>query len=405
MIIFPPTDPETGLFLSKLYPECFPQAPKEPIIEVMQKLHGYHIQNLKQNVTNLSLAIVNYAGFSFRYAYSRQNFHFDTQPALAEIYPGLTSNLKPSYSSFHSSGQSAMSSLLIAMAQVWKDFSIHSPNRPYFETPLALKLLNRGETPTGGEVLLIDSTNLHPDELDMLPALINRSLGVIVDTSLWVWNEPLFQKVINLVEGKKPFFLIRSHLKLDSLGGEYASLGSLIYFHHDSFKVSEEKFIDHLQTASSSIGSCPTLDQIFPFYKNPEFHELTFKRTTKLQESIDRLSPHLLPLVDRSRSIIEEPYHRLFLILNFRCTNKDLRKYFLKMVHMKSSPVVLADSYGFDFPSVLVSYMKEDPENIFLRICGHTLGEDRDPEIIDTLQEVIRVVNDFALPIEKTKQK
>ena len=399
MTSFPPIHSKVAKYLHHKFPDCYSEVPTKPVVEVMQQLRGHFIQQSTQNVTNLSLEIMDLFGFKFLCAYSRQNFNFFEQPTLKDIYPGLECAYGPTYSSFHSSGQSAMASLLLALNQTWRGFRLFSSNRPYFETPLALKLLTKETDPQADQILLIDSTNFAPSDLDDLPKHINESVAVIIDTSCWVWNEPLLEKVLQVAGEKKPLYLVRSHLKIDCLGGEYASLGSIVFFAPKNMNQSEkEKVIDGLQLASSAIGSYPTPDHIFPFYKDPEFHQLTYERTLAIQKSVDRFAQALFPLVDTTRIVKENPYHRLFILLNFRCKDKDLRKYILKMVRFADSPVVLADSYGFDFPSVLVSEVKSDPDNTFLRINGHTLGIEREDEIIDTLQKIVQTANKFALP-------
>lgn len=400
MISFPKISPATLNFLTKFYPDCFRGNEILTVIEAMQVLKGYIVSKQKKGVTNLDLSLAEVSGFKFAYSYTRQNLHFSEQPQLHEIYPDLNSKKSPYYSSFHSSGQASISSLFLGLSQIWKNFSLQKPSRPYFETPLALKLINKGDEEAKGDpFLLIDSTSFEPKHLPKTLESLGQYEIAIIDTSLWLWSEPLLQNLIDKLENKINIFLVRSHLKLDCFGGEYSTLGSIVYL--PSSETSDEKkaqIVEQIQFASSSIGACPSLDQIYPFYKNKEFHQITANRIHEIQSSMDRITPQLTPLVDTRKIEFEIPYHRLFIFLNFRSDNPELKKHILKFVRLDEGLVAMVDSYGFDFPTVLVTHVRNDETEYFIRINGHTLGESKDSEIIETLKKIIHVANTSARP-------
>ncbi len=398
MITFPAVSLETIKLLEKLYPKCFLGQRDMSAIEAMQFLKGHMVQNLRKSVTNLSLEHLELYGFKFIYSYTRQNLHFAEQPQLHEIYPRLQSKQAPYYSSFHTSGQAAISSLFIGLSQIWKKFHLHTLSKTYFETPLALRLLNKGNEAREGEpFLFIDSTSIEPEHVSNLIELIKSFKIMIIDTSLWAWNEPLLQKMINEVEGKIDLFLVRSHLKLDCFGGEYATLGSIVYLPgHSTNEEDKSRMIECIQDGSSSIGACPSLDQIYPFYKEPEYHELTIKRIQEIQNSLKRITPQLIPLIDSSKITFEVPYHGMFFFMNLDSENEEIRKQILKFIRLDSGLVAMIDSYGFDFPTVLVTNVRLKKSEYFIRMNGHTLGEARDQEVIETLKKIIHVANTSA---------
>ena len=172
---FPPIRPEILKLLRELYPEVFSHDEVLTSIEAMQLVRSYQISQLKKGVTNLTMGIAHAAGFSFSYSYTRQNLHFCEQPKLCEIYPGLKTSHEPYYSSFHTSGQAAISSLLLGLSQLYPEFHLHLPSRAYYETPKALKLINKGdERSKGPAFLFLDSTSLEPEHVEQIVTEIHR---------------------------------------------------------------------------------------------------------------------------------------------------------------------------------------------------------------------------------------
>ena len=366
----------------------------------MQILKSYTIRKNLKSVTNLELGHLDLSGFRFAYSYTRQNLHFAEQPTLAEIYPGLKSPVAPHYSSFHSSGQGAISSLFLGLSQILKNFTLAPPSRAYFETPLALRLLNKGDDPKGEPILLIDTTSLEPEHVANIAQMILPHRFMIIDTSLWAWNDPLLQFMLDQVAGKIDLFLVRSHLKLDCFGGEYSTLGSLVYLPNLKTPESErEKLVEQIQLASSSISACASLDQIYPFYKEPLYHDFTIRRIQQIKDSMNRMLPLLTPHIDSAKVKFEIPYHRMFFFMNLHSDNAELKKHILKFIRLDSGPVALVDSYGFDFPTVLVTHVRQDKTEYFIRMNGHTLGAAHDAEIIETMKKIIHVANTSAKPI------
>lgn len=390
---------ETLRFLIDLFPTLFSQDQKISATDAMQVIRGHTVQNIKKGVSNLSLEVQEVSGFSFKYFYTRQNLTFAHQPQLEEIYPGLKSQHSPYYSSFYSSGQSAISSLFLALAQDFQNFSLYSPVKVYFETPLALQLINQGSSTKGETFFLIDSTRIEPQHLSLISENFSKYKFAMIDTSLWAWDEPVLQSLIDTLEGKIDLFLMRSHLKLDCLGGEYSTLGSIVYISSDETSIqARESLIKNLTTVSSSLGSYPSLDQIYPFYKNKTFHELTFKRIKKIKESLKRILPRLLPFFNDKYLDLEIPYHGLFIIFHLKTKEADLRKQILKLIRLEDGPVALVDSYGFDFPSVLVAELTHERGTNLVRMNGYTMEKEYDEQIIETYKNIIQASIRFALP-------
>jgi hypothetical protein len=404
---FPDARLTTREFLLKHFPSCFDGNEYGTAIEMMQQLRGFHISQLKKSVTNITGAVVEVSGFTFKYTYTRQNLHFTILPELHEIYPGLKSLKKPYYSSFHCSGQGAISSMLLGLSQILLDFHLIYPSRAYYETPKALKLMNRGEVPSTGEpILFLDSTSLGPEHFEDIALSAQRVRMMVVDTSLWGWDEPLLQKIVNTFEGKKSLLLVRSHLKLDCLGGEYSTLGSLVYLPSDDLpQADRDAFVEQLQFASSSIGACPMLDQIYPFYKNPEFHDLTRKRISEIQDSLNRILDQLLPHIDTERIKVEVPHHRVSFHINFHTDEEHISKIIGKFIHLITDRVYMMDSYGFEFPTALVSIVRNDPTQHFIRMTGHVLGQEFDEQVRDAYRAIIEIANRCAKPLESEERR
>jgi len=400
----PPISSEYLEFLTSVFPQIANDLEGRSILEAMQLVRALSVKEICKGVTNLSMSYTKVSGFTFAYSYTRQNLHFASPPCFSEIYPGVSlGDYELTYASFHSSCQGAIASLFIALQMIDKDFYLSSFLRPYFETPLALELLNKGQTKqTGEKILLVDSTYFEPEHVEILELQLDTFQKVLIDTSLWAWDDPLFLRVLKIIKGKKDIFIVRSHLKLDCLGGEYSTLGSLVYLASQETPSSKkEEFIKFIQKASSSIGACPSLDQIYPFYKNEIFHQLTKKRIFAIQDSLDKIKPKVLGLVDETKIEIELPYHRLFFILHFKTNHFNVKVPILKVVKLYPGPVGLIDSYGFEFPSVQVSNVTDTSDEFFIRFNGHNLNTDKDDEIIEIYKQIIEVANKHALVIPK----
>src|SRR5690606_36414059 len=89
-----------------------------------------------------------------------------------------------------------------------------------------------------------------------------KSERLIVDTTNWNISSSEIQQIVTWAENNDTdLYLIRSHLKLDSLGAEYGLLGSVVKLSSREDKAWDKFFLETLSYA----GLSAVHEQIYPF--------------------------------------------------------------------------------------------------------------------------------------------
>ncbi|MFL5785523.1 MAG: hypothetical protein ACJ76H_12985, partial [Bacteriovoracaceae bacterium] len=205
---------------------------------------------------------------------------FPALPAFPEIkisysQQELTLALDPAQDFFHpldgkiyftSSGQTAVNSVWLFLADVLKEFTVSTPSPLYHEAAAFLRLLAPKSASGKTKVLCLDSTS-YEVVASKLEEQLNSCEWVVVDSTCWEMQSPEMKTV--LLEIKKrnvPAFIIRSHIKLDALGAEYGLLGSIVYLPAGSSEAlvqEHDKKMKHVIAITRSAASYETL---YPFW-------------------------------------------------------------------------------------------------------------------------------------------
>ncbi len=226
-------------------------------------------------------------GFDIRYTYQRSSFRLNNPDHLELLYQNLAcSKDHVSQGYLTNCGQVSISLLFHVLGSYHQKFTLETrPDDIYFETSAYLEDTKLFES--GGEskrIVFLDSSTLGKGDWDDLNFAPEVTL-VIVDTTAYPLSSPRLAEILNLaLDQEIPCALVRSHLKLDSLGMEYSSLGSLCLVYRQPNTLCDfinEKF----PKALSNMGGFATPKHIFPFYLDPEYQRLNNDRLSKVHVS------------------------------------------------------------------------------------------------------------------------
>ena len=362
-------------------------------ISLMKGLRAKQILNLETSVTNYLNKHYKIGNFSIESSYSRQIF-ITHNSRLNEFYPLLKTKTYPAQGHFLSSGQSAIYILLKTLQQVYGQVSLSSPTNIYFESSIILKELTLNSKASKIKVLFLDSTYLSPT--DITEGSIKKNKIIIFDTTCLVWNDPIINKVVRLCyKSKRDLYLVRSHLKLDCLGGEYTLLGSIVV-------LSKTKALnDTLVKTISYHGAYPSLDQIYPFYHDKKFHQFTEERVKRIKKNTYFLIRKLRPLIDKMGYEITEHYHGLYFFIRTPLRDDNHAVSFSRFFYLNNSNAYYCDSFGFDFGSVChyPETWKEDKKSCF-RICGSDLNKKELLGFYDSIEQYFSYIHRSSLAIK-----
>ncbi|MBI3535043.1 MAG: hypothetical protein HY072_06110 [Deltaproteobacteria bacterium] len=178
---------------------------------------------------------------AFNFTYQR----FDLRPSSHEFNAyGNKQEVYPMF--FTSSGMSAICSFFIALSQIFEGmFNLQGMPGRYFETTRLLAKLKINISDNNNHKIFQDKTVFKPESkyflyLDTIAkhcpfdqiqdSMLECNYAVIIDTTCESrQSEKLWNFINRCINKSIPCVLIRSHLKLDSLGLEFARLGSIAF--------------------------------------------------------------------------------------------------------------------------------------------------------------------------------
>ena len=340
--------------------------PLKTKFQLMKELKARTLKELDNSVTLLWPLNQSFPGKKVSFDYQRQNLKIESKSDLEIFYPNLKTNIS-SYGHFTSSGQAATFGLSLALKNQLKDFSINllAPS-VYFETRHIFDALKIPSS-VDAENLYLDSSALTNAPLFYLKDKTFKRL--IVDTTNWDISSAYIQKIITLAEVEKfELFLIRSHIKLDSLGAEYGTLGSIVRVS----SMPDEEWNKQLQETLSYSGLLANLEQIYPFLWDKSFLDLTTTRTESIRSNTKFLELKIDCFLKKRKKVMKLRTfdHALYLLITMPAISKIHAEKFIKLSLMHQVPAKYCNSFGFDFVSLSNFIMTNDKTNeISLRIC------------------------------------
>ncbi len=133
-------------------------------------------------------------------------------------------------------------------------------------------------------ILFIDSSTLGKGDWEN--QMFKKGIRLVVfDTTTYSLSSPRISEVLNLaLDHDIPCALLRSHLKLDSLGMEYAGLGSLCLVYRNSSNL-VDFILEKLPNTLCLMGGYATPEHIYPFYLDAEYQRKNNDRLSRVNES------------------------------------------------------------------------------------------------------------------------
>lgn len=199
------------------------------------------------------------------------------------------------------------------------------PPTLYFETRNLLPRLNRllpqldDDELRLGDIYYLDSVTND----DRFPLLERGKLHpiqlMVFDTTCYDAASPLIARVVERCRAERvPLFLLRSHMKLDLLGTEYARLGSAVLWLPPRPSPVLVKMAKKLRRALNDelalAGAMPTPLSFWPVARDARLRSLTARRNARMVEAQARATDALRPLAEE----LTAPHHGCFFMVPTR---------------------------------------------------------------------------------------
>lgn len=308
-------------------------------------------------------------GASLGYNYQRYDMSLRRKPFAPWIYPALASRRLCSLGFLCTSGMSAVTAVLTALDL------IHGDARPlylapdtYFETRQFVRdylyqLRPVSELPAvlvRCGVLVLDSI-CHVDPLARLGACaLDATCAVVLDTTCYDVAAPEIERVVERCRAEGvPCVLVRSHLKIDTLGLEYGRLGSIAIVLPRPCQRARARFVRHLRRRIGDFlvktGTGFSISSYFPLGSHPTFLRLNRRRNALMRDNNLRCAAALSEIVHpRSEARVVAYHHGRFLFLHTPSGEPSGRQagalaHALLEAGICARP---APSFGYDFTSI-----------------------------------------------------
>lgn len=359
--------------------------PSQIKFELMKKLKSQSILSNSNSVTLIWPLRQLLTDKTISFNYQRQDFAIEGPATLEIFYPGLKSSSYV-FGRFTTSGQAATFGLSLALKNYDPAFSIQPLiSGCYFESKRVFDGLGI-ETKINSETMFLDSSALTKDPLEYLNGV--KLIRLIVDTTNWNIDSNTIQSIIDWSSRNScELLLVRSHLKLDCLGGEYGLLGSIV-----RIETKNEEWERNLVDTLAYSGLIASYEQVYPFLWDPEFLRLTSERTERIRANTKFLTDGLASYVKSlSRPMRLQTYdHQLYFSIVFKGKAELHQEQFLKLSKLHEIPVKFCNSFGFDFFS-LTNFIaiNEKTEENYIRLCP---GDN-----CDQIEDYLKLVKDYLL--------
>lgn len=386
-------------YLKKKFNISFPpKVSLEQYIEIKRNELLSFQEKHRLNITNSDVekdkTIFTNPKISFRYSYARFDSYINYSDFLTDFYYINNKKYKTKLF-FTNSGMSAITSLLMAVKQICKDYQFLFPDKDvYFETYDFYNKYIKENTCGERKIVYIDTIAKLFDADKYLNFLnVNNDIfAIIIDTTCFMPSD-LKKFISNILEKNIFCILIRSHTKLDMLGAELSSLGSLLYLIPNDIGDNEFEIIKKIIAESyyvlGKFGSL-CLPENFPeiiFEKG--FKKINEQRIKRIEKNNYSLFTYLKDSINRGRVIL--PAHKKFVLYiidnNISCNdqNEIIEKKIKKLVN-NDCQLYSACSFGFDYIA-LDSYYDINEKNYVIRISMN--DSIRDETILKKIKEFI----------------
>lgn len=374
----------------KLSLEQYMEIKRNELLSFQEK----HRLNITNSDVEKDKTIFTNPKISFRYSYARFDSYINYSDFLSDFYYINNKKYKTKLF-FTNSGMSAITSLLMALKQICKDYQFLFPDKDvYFETYDFYNKYIKENTCGKRKIVYIDTIAKLFDAGKYLNFLnVNNDIfAIIIDTTCFMPSD-LKKFISNILEKNIFCILIRSHTKLDMLGAELSSLGSLLYLIPNDIGDNEFEIIKKIIAESyyvlGKFGSL-CLPENFPeIIFDKRFKKINEQRIKRIEKNNYSLFTYLKDSINRGRVIL--PAHKKFVLYiidnNISCNdqNEIIEKKIKKLVN-NDCQLYSACSFGFDYIA-LDSYYDINEKNYVIRISMN--DSIRDETILKKIKEFI----------------
>jgi len=316
--------------------------------------------------------------FEYIYGYQRFDMKINCNSFFQNLY-FISNDICQAF--FTNSGMSAIYSFLSSISMI-DGVSVTILGDTYVETQKIIDKYKLSYSQNSNfQILYLDTSN----NSSLFHILDNTDLSnyhiVAIDTTCYDYDD-LF-RFSKYYSSSSLFVLLRSHMKLDMLGTEYAKLGSIVYFKKNDTNPWEKNLITENKEILSLIGGFAYPEDIPVFWKNKKSFELNAKRVRQIKSNTFIM--HQLLLEELTCKVIL-PYHQLFLLID--CAENDsfrsLQQKLFDFAH-KNEDITYSGSFALDYFSI-DAYMGEK-EKLYIRVSPNDSFKE------DVLNKTTRLVN------------
>ncbi len=341
----------------------------------INKLINRKIPITNRNNTKI-LNIFDSNKFLYEYSYNRYDSYINYPDFCSDFYKVKTTKKYKSKVFFTNSGMSAITSILLSINNILNDFSFIFPDEDiYFETydfyNKYIRKNNNGKT----KIIYIDTISKKFDikKYKMFIDKNNDLFAVIIDTTCFVPEE--LNKLIKDVIGKnKLCILIRSHTKLDMMGSEISSLGSILYLipniSKDPYFNNIKKMISESYYLLGKFGALCLPDRFPEYIFYDKFKIINTERIKRIEKNNYLFYGYLKENLNKGKVIL--PEHKKFVL--YALDNKFVSDEQYKIIEEKikefvknEEDIFYACSFGFDYIA-LDAYYDINEKNYVIRI-------------------------------------
>ena len=278
--------------------------------------------------------------FNYTYNYQRYDGFLSYNNFVKNFY---RINSVHSKTFFTNCGMASIFAVLTSFSLVGK-YNISFANDIYFETQKIIKNLS-GFKNRRKKIYYLDTIS------DSFTFDCNiKNAIIIIDTTCYSSNS--FKQMIKKMLNNNCFcILVRSHTKLDMLGLEYSSLGSIVYLLPERLKqqkiIEYKKIIEKSMEILSCLGMFAQERNIFPLLNDLSMIELNQQRIKRIQYNNEYF-------YKSTNNRFHLHNHKLFLTTNnFNNYSIDfLKSKIIEFTTNNSDICMFSGSFGFDYIAI-----------------------------------------------------
>ena len=319
----------------------------------------YNCQNTSRNSQKFE-----FNEFKFEYEYQRYDIEIEVKKYMDKFYK---TNLSDYSYVFTNCGMSALFATIYALKQL--SFKIYYKSNIYVETERLIDDYIQKDELSNNEksALLIDTVSfIHINKLLEDINLSSYDL-FIIDTTLYLPEE---MKIVldKLRLMNKPIILIKSHTKMDTLGSEWATLGSICMI--DAESTFNARLFKEIRIILSFIGGFAYQNSIPLFWFDDSYKEVSRKRNVVIKQNTIYLYDKLKSKYQNIKII--KPDHNMFILIepnkfiDYKKLECDIHSY---TNNSKLKDIICyADSFGLDIFGFSGYYENMSAETEVIRI-------------------------------------